>query len=396
MTSRAIGHGRQPTWLPSHFAAWRRMALAAMAVLVWMPLAGSAACAQSPVAETEIRIVAVDSSWPRSLDDPDLSKPLPHPLADAVEEIASAINARGGLLGRRIAVERENDACAAKEAEALAKRVVARKPDVVIGHTCAGGAIRAGAIYAEAGVMMIATGTRHPRLTTGTGRAGIFRLAGRDDRQADAIAALVARTHPMARIAIVHDQSLQSRGLADDIRRSAEEAKVAPALVLSYPSGVKDYAALVGQLVEAKIDLVIFPGQAFEASIILDQARTAGARIATVIGTDVLAADAPPQRLLASTGEFLVMLPWPGLPATLGPAAEDSPVDGRLAHAAAEIWAQAVADVRSVAMDTVAAALRARSWPTAIGAVAFDDKGDAVVPSFVPHIWRDERWTVKN
>ncbi len=393
MASRVLANGRQPSRLPSVFSGWRTaLAAAALASLACGP-----AWAENP--DDEIRIVAVDSSWPRSLDDPDLSKPLPRPLGDAVASSAHTLNTLGGVLRRRVVVLHDNDECSAKEAEAVARRTVALKPHVVIGHACSGGAIRAAAIYAEAGLLMIAPGPRHPRLTAGAGRAGILRLAGRDDHQADAIAALIAGTFPAARVAIVHDQSLQARGMAEEIRRSAEAAKVPPALVASYPSGVKDHAALVGQLVEAKIDLVIAPGQAFEASIIMDQAHGAGARIATVIGTDVLAADAPPKRLLAATGEFLVMLPWPGEAPDAGSRAasfsDASPVDVRLALAATEVWEQAAIAARSVATEAVVAALRSRSWPTVAGPITFDDKGDAVVRSFVPHVWRDGRWQVK-
>jgi branched-chain amino acid transport system substrate-binding protein len=369
--------------------------LLAAAALVCAPFVSDVVRAQTPAAEAEITIVAVDSSWPRSLDDPDLSKPLPHPLADAVEEIAATINGRGGVLGRRLVVVRDNDECSGKEAEAVAKRNVARKPHVVIGHSCSGAAIRAAALYAEAGVLLIATGPRHPRLTAGNGRPGIFRLAGRDDRQADAMAALLASAFPAARTAIVHDQSLQGRGMAEEIRRNAEAAKVAPVLVANYASGVKDHAALVGQLKGANVDLVIFPGQAFEASVIVDQAHHAGAHITTVIGADALAADVPPKRLLDATREFLVMLPWPGLPPSSPPTVDDSPVDVRLARAATEVWGQAVAQAQSVATDAVAAAMRAQSWTTVVGPITFDDKGDAAVPSFVPHVWRDGRWDVR-
>lgn len=385
--------GRQPLRLPSVFSGWR-VALAAVA-LACAPWAS--ARAQTP--DGEIRIVAVDSSWPRSLDDPDLSKPLPHPLADAVEDAVATVNSYGGVLGRRLVVVRDNDECSSREAEVVAKRTVARKPHLVIGHACSGGAIRAATIYAEAEVLMIATGPRHPRLTAGAGRPGIFRLAGRDDRQADAIANLLARTFPAARVAIVHDSSLQSRGMADEIRRAAEAAKVAPVLVASYPSGIKDHAALVAQLIAAKSDLVIFPGQAFEASMILDQAHVAGARVRTVIGTDVLAANAPPKRLLAATGEFLVMLPWSGgeYADTLRPAdAGALTPETLLAMAAVEFWTLAALEAKSLETGKVGAALRRIESRTMVGPLRFDEKGDAVVPSYVPHVWREGRWQARD
>ena len=249
----------------------------------------------------------------------------------------------------------------------------------------------------EAGVVMIATGPRHPRLTGPNGRRGIFRLAGRDDRQAQSIAMLIAATYPAARMAIVHDHSLQGRGMADDIRRSAIAAKVAPLLVADYIAGTKDYAALVAQIIEAKIDLIVFPGQPLEASIILDQVRSAGGNIETAIGTDVLAADAPPARLLAATREFLVMLPWTGreFGLSLMPPNPPRPAEHLLAVAAIEIWTSAVVQVRSLDAESVSAALRKLGSMTAVGPVLFDDKGDAVVPSFLPHVWRDGRWQVR-
>jgi branched-chain amino acid transport system substrate-binding protein len=201
-------------------------------------------------------------------------------------------------------------------------------------------------------------------------------------------------------MAIVHDQSLQGRGMADEIRRSAIAAKVAPLLVVDYIAGTKDYAALVAQIIEAKIDLVVFPGQPLEASIILDQVRSAGGKIETAIGTDVLAADAPPTRLLAATREFLVMLPWTGQVPGVGAGAGvgDASLDtvGTLAGAALETWAQAVNHAHSLALDGVADALKLPVTTAGVGTIRFDDKGDAVVSSFLPHVWRDESWQLRD
>jgi branched-chain amino acid transport system substrate-binding protein len=345
-----------------------------------------------------IRIVAVDSSRVLDPEGPDARKPVPLPIRDGVAEIVSYFNEHGGLLGRRLAVTYENDRCEADEAAAIATRAVEHKAHVVIGHVCSSGAIRAAAIYTQAGIVMIATGPRHPRLTGPTGRRGIFRLAGRDDRQAESIAALIATAYPAARMAIVHDQSLQGRGMADDIRRSTIAAKVAPLLVAEYVGGTKDYAALVFKLMEANIDLVVFPGQPLEASMIVDQVRSAGGKIEIAIGTDVLAADAPPARLLAAMREFLVMLPWTGREFEDAIGAPDAArsTEHLLAMAGVEIWALAVLHVKELAAESVSAALRKpRGMPTMVGELHFDDKGDAVVPSFLPHVWKEGRWQVR-
>jgi branched-chain amino acid transport system substrate-binding protein len=201
-------------------------------------------------------------------------------------------------------------------------------------------------------------------------------------------------------MAIVHDQSLQGRGMADEIRRSAIAAHVAPLLVAPFVTGTKDYGALVAQIIEAKIDLVVFSSQPLEASIILDQADSAGARVETAVGTDTFAAGEPPARLLAATREFLVMLPWPGQEADVGAGAGAGefgrPENFRkLAGAALEIWARAVVQAGSFAVDGVVAAMGSPTAAAGPGAIRFDDKGDAMVPSFVPHVWREGRWQVK-
>lgn len=391
MTRLATTNERQPSRLPFVL----RVVLWGL-VVACVALGGGA---KVRAQDGDIRVVAVDSSRVPEPDGPDAGKPVPRPIRDGVAEVVSAINEGGGLLGRRLTVTYENDRCEAEEAARVASRAVEHGAHVVIGHVCSSGAIRAAAIYAEAGVLMIATGPRHPRFTSPSGRRGVFRLAGRDDRQAQSIAALIAARFPDARMAIVHDQSLQGRGMADEVRRSAIAAKAAPLLVAPYLTGTKDYAALVAQLVEAKIDLVVFCGHALEASIILDQARDAGLRIATAIGTDGFAADAPPERLLAATREFLVMLPWPGQSRGVGAGAGVGEVGGentrKPAGAALEVWVQAVGRVRSLTVETVGEALKSGSTVPGIGAVRFDENGDAVVPSFMPHVWREGRWQVR-
>ncbi len=376
---------RHPARLPLGFLVLRRIARSLSALAV---LAGAPAIARA--GDGEVVVMAVDSSRMPESEERRHRDP-PRPIGEGVEEAARALNAHGGVLGRRLRIVGEDDRCEGDEAAAVAARAVAQAVDVVIGHVCPSGAIRAAEIYAAAGIVMIATGPRHPRLTGPAGRRGIHRLAGRDDRQADSIAALIAASFPAARVAIVHDRSLQGRGMAEEIRRSAAAAQVTPVLVATYKSGTKDHAALIGELAAARADLVVFPGQAFETSVILDQARRAGVRIPTVIGTDILAADAPPARLLAAVDTFLVMLPWPGM-GSAGHKRTRESGSRDLAAAAVEAWATALLEAGGLMPERVAAALRGRPHATRLGAVRFDTKGDAVVPSYVPHVWRDHAW----
>ena len=379
---------RQPSRLPFGFVGW-------LLSRAFVALVGALAvlCGGPPradAADANIVIMAVDSSRLPEAEGAGRQS-APRPVGEGVEEIVRDLERRGGLLGRRIRIAHEDDRCDAGEAAAIAARAVAQGAHLVVGHACSSGAIRAAEIYAAAGIVMIATGPRHPRLTGTAGRRGVLRLAGRDDRQADSIAALISTAFPAARAAVVHDRSLQGRGMAEELRRSLAAAQVTPVLVASYTAGIKDHAVLVGELAAAKADLVVFPGQPFEASMIVDQADRAGARVATAIGADVFAADTPAARLLGAVDTFLVMLPWPGVRGEEAEATMEGTAR-RLAAAAIEAWAAAAEDAGGIAADAVDAALKGSARATRMGPIRFDAKGDAMVPAFVPHVWAGGRW----
>ena len=93
------------------------------------------------------------------------------------------------------------------------------------------------------------------------------------------------------------------------------------------------------------------------------------------------------------------MLPWPGQEPGVGAGAgvgDTGPDSARtLAGAALEIWAQAVGKARSLVVDSVIEALKLPASAVGVGTIRFDDKGDAVVASFLPHVWREGRWQVR-
>src|SRR5207249_118812 len=94
------------------------------------------------------------------------------------------INARGGVLGKKLDLIIADDACDPKQAVAAANDVVGRKVVFVAGHYCSSSSIPASAVYNEGGVLQMTPASTNPALTVDaakTGRHNVFRACGRDD-----------------------------------------------------------------------------------------------------------------------------------------------------------------------------------------------------------------------
>ena len=65
------------------------------------------------------------------------------------------INARGGVMGRRLRLEIGDDACDPRQAVAVANQLASRKVVFVAGHFCSGSSIPASEVYAEERILQI-------------------------------------------------------------------------------------------------------------------------------------------------------------------------------------------------------------------------------------------------
>lgn len=316
------------------------------------------------------------------------------------ERAVRALNDAGGLLGERISLVAEDDACDSAKAATAARVIAERKPAAVIGHPCSGAAVAAAPAYAAAGLLFIAPGVRHPALTDKRAGPTIFRLGGRDDRQGEAAAAWLARMAPYGRIALLQDRTLYSRAIAEDAARALKAAGLQSVLMLPIVSGRKDYEPVARQLEEAGTEALLFAGYPTEALVILDDLRRAGSD-ARFIGSDSLATAEFSDASAADATRIRVLVPRAPEVNANWLAAEPEDSGGKadmkalaaLTHAAVEAWAHGVREAKSFEGAGVAAALARDAANTeALGAVGFDEKGDARIISFAPAVWNGASW----
>jgi len=72
------------------------------------------------------------------------------PSVKAAELVVKDINARGGILGKKVELLIEDDACKPEMATNTATKLVSKKVDIVMGHICSGATKAALGIYNDA------------------------------------------------------------------------------------------------------------------------------------------------------------------------------------------------------------------------------------------------------
>lgn len=330
------------------------------------------------------------------------TKGSPHqPFGLRVEAGARAavrrLNDAGGLLGEPIRVVAWSEDCTRERAAAIADEIVELEPAVVIGHLCAGAALAAAPIYARAGRLVIVPGVRHPALTAVAHGGLVLRLSGRDDRFAGDTARFVADRFPGQGVAIVADRTRQARALVSRLTGELARRRIPLVLEETIQSGEKSYDGAAAKVKVSGAGAVIMPAQPVELGIVIASLRRAGVA-APVIGSEILAVPSLAPIAARAGADLVLMLPWTGLGtgnAADGADADPNPaaraVEAR-AVAAVELWAAAAARAGSVDPGRVAAAVRAGTAETVVGPLRFDEMGDAIVPSYSPHEWRDGTW----
>ena len=305
----------------------------------------------------------------------------------------SRINAAGGVLGEQVQIVAGDDAADPEQAVALANKLVDDGVVFVAGHWASGASIAASPVYEEAGILMISPSSTNPRLTD-EGGPNVFRVCGRDDRQGVVAGDYLADKWSEKKIAVLHDGTAYGKGLADETKKQLNKRGVTEAVFASYVPGEVDYSPVVSELQSTGIDVLFVGGYAAEAGLMVREARDRDYGLQLVSGDG-----------LATSDFWLITGPaGEGTRFTFFPDPRENPANKQLveeyralgiepdgytlyAHAAVEVWAQAVNQAGSLELDKVIEALRGNEFDTVLGKLSFDDNGDITDPGFAWYTW---------
>jgi branched-chain amino acid transport system substrate-binding protein len=313
----------------------------------------------------------------------------------AVEDI----NASGGVNGQKLQLTIGDDACDPKQATAVANQLASDKVVFVAGHFCSGSSIPASSIYHEAKILQITPASTNPKLTDdafANGNTTIFRTCGRDDVQGTTVGNYILKYHKNARVAILQDKSPYGKGVADETKKTLNKGGLREVMYEAYNDTDKDFTALINKMKREKIDMIVLGGYHTAAALIIKQSKEQGLPT-QMVGFDSLETAEFYQLGGAATNGVLMSFP---------PKAEDDPKNASLvkkfrdakynpegytlfSYAAVKVWAEAANKAKSTDAAAVATALRSQTYDSAVGPLAFDQKGDIKNPVYDIYVWKD-------
>lgn len=316
-------------------------------------------------------------------------------LQKGAEQAAADINAAGGILGEKIAVEVGDDMSDPKQGVSVANKFVGDGVKLVVGHFNSGVTIPASEIYADNGILDITPAATNPKVTD-RGLWNVFRTCGRDDQQGLVASAFIVKNFKGKNIAVVHDKTTYGKGLADETKKGINAAGLHEVLYEGVNVGEKDFSALISKIKEAKVDLVYWGGLHTELGLIVRQMRDQG-MTTRVMGADGIVSD-----------EFAA-IGGPGVEGTYNtfpPDPRKRPIAAKIvkeftdkgfdpeaytlyAYAAVEVIKQAAEAAHSLDPKSMAKAMKSgMTFHTVLGDMTYDQKGDRTNIDYVLYIWK--------
>jgi branched-chain amino acid transport system substrate-binding protein len=314
-------------------------------------------------------------------------------MKNGAEQAIKDLNAAGGVLGKKLALEIGDDACDPKQARSVAEKFASAKIPFVAGHYCSSSSIPASEAYADGNVLQITPASTNP-LFTERNLWNVARVCGRDDQQGLIAAGYIAKNYKGKNVAILNDKTTYGKGLADETKKALNKAGFTEKMFESYNKGDKDFTAIVSRLKLEKIDLVYVGGYHQESGLIVRQMRDQGLKTVLMAG-DALA-DKEFASITGPAGEGTLF--------TFGPDPRHKPTAKAIVekfkansidpegytlytYAAIQVWSQAAAKAGTIDPKKVMATIKAGTWDTVIGKIEIDAKGDIKQIDYVVYKW---------
>jgi branched-chain amino acid transport system substrate-binding protein len=327
-----------------------------------------------------------------------------------IDLAVEAINASGGVLGKKIRIITEDDQGNPIEAmTAVTKLINKDRVVAVLGEIASSSSIAAAPIAQQNRIPMISPGSTNPEVT----KKGdyIFRVCFIDPFQGQVMAKFAANTLKLKNVAVLRDiKNDYSVGLANFFVDNFTKLGGTIATDISYSEGDKDFNAQLTAIKAKNPDGIFVPGYYTEVGLIARQARKLGIKVALLggdgwdssklweIGGDALngcyysnhySVDDPSPILQKFVADFKAK--HKGTPDSIPDAM------AALGYDAALILADAMKRANSSKPDSVRDALaQTKGFMGVTGSTTLDENRNAVKPAVVLEVVVDAKGNGKN
>lgn len=186
------------------------------------------------------------------------------------------INAQGGVLGKQLRLENQDDQSKQEEAKTVATAFASNgKIVAVVGEISSGRSLAAGPVLQRAGIPMVSPASTNPNVT----KVGdyIFRVCYIDPFQGYVMAKFAKDDLKATKVAIMRDQGNDySVGLANVFKEEFPKMGGQIAIDVSYSAKDSDFRSQLAQVKSSGAEAIFIPGYYSEIGTIARQAREQG------------------------------------------------------------------------------------------------------------------------
>jgi branched-chain amino acid transport system substrate-binding protein len=338
-------------------------------------------------------------------------------IVNGAKVAVEQINAGGGVLGRKLELIPQDDACNPDVAAKAASQLATAGAVAVDGGYCSSAALPELRVLHDERIPYVLDASAFPELTQ-HGWQNAFRTIGQTDAQGALVANLLKTALHVKRAAVVNDGTTYSQGLA----RSTVAALKADGVQVVYDNaispGQQDYRDVVKTVNDLRPDVLYYTGYYTEAAVLAKDLRSLNSGIKYFMGNGTADRSLIDKGGAAVEGMIVTTSP---LPQFLNNARAREFVKAyRNAYQrepgpysvyeydAVGVTAQAIRQAKSAKPEDIAEALHGlKSYNGATGEIAFDQKGDRLKAAFMavtvrngrfePYATLDSqgRWTIK-
>jgi branched-chain amino acid transport system substrate-binding protein len=313
------------------------------------------------------------------------------PTVKAAQLVVDALNAKGGIRGKKVELVLEDDECKPEKAANVASKLVGDKVVAVIGHICSGATKSALGIYNAANIVTISPSATNPELTQSGTYPNFFRTIASDDMQAKLDVDFAVNTLKLKKFAVLHDKGDYGKGFAEFAKAFLDKTEgVKVVLFEGITPGQVDYSAVINKIDKEKADAVIYGGYHPEASKLVAQMNKKKMKIAFISDDGVkddtfikvAAKDAEGVYASGPIDTSANPLAVKAIQEHKDKFKEDPGAFYLNAYAATLALLNAIDKAGSTKYEDIAKALRSNFIDTPLGNISFDAKGDAIGVGF--------------